>query len=150
MDLQVQVTRVIAGRVMEEFPDLKLIFSHFGGGIAAVKERLAAKSGRFGTLKRPFEESFDRLYFDTAGFEGGPIALRCAVAGIRPTGWFSRPIIRRISPGATTQSGKTVPRHSRSTSTRFAGSIFRPAAADAILGGTAAKLLHLERGAVAA
>jgi len=44
VDLQIAVTRVIAGRVMEEFPALKLVFSHFGGGIAAVKERFYAIS----------------------------------------------------------------------------------------------------------
>jgi predicted TIM-barrel fold metal-dependent hydrolase len=35
-------------------------------------------------LPKPFEEYFDRLYFDMAGFEGSPIALRCALEGIRP------------------------------------------------------------------
>ena len=31
-----------------------------------------------------FGDYFDRLYFDMAGFEGSPIALRCAMEGIRP------------------------------------------------------------------
>jgi predicted TIM-barrel fold metal-dependent hydrolase len=143
MDLQVQIARVIAGRIMEEFPDLKLIFSHFGGGIAAVKERLAAKSGRFGTLTRPFEESFDRLYFDTAGFEGGPIALRCAVAGIRADRLVFATDYPQDFTGATTQTGKTF-----LDIREYINEIRRldlPAGgADAILGGTAANLLHLD------
>jgi predicted TIM-barrel fold metal-dependent hydrolase len=142
MDLQVQVARVIAGRVMEDFPNLKLIFSHFGGGIAATKERLMAKSGRFGTLTRPFEESFDRLYFDTAGFEGGPIALRCAVAGIRPDRLVFATDYPQDFTGATTQSGKTV-----ADIREYINEIRRlnlaAGAANAVLGGTAAKLLHL-------
>jgi predicted TIM-barrel fold metal-dependent hydrolase len=142
MDLQVQVARVIAGRVMEEFPDLKLVFSHFGGGIAAVKERLAAKSGRFGTLTRPFEESFDRLYFDTAGFEGGPVALRCAVEGIRPDRLVFATDYPQDFTGATTQSGKTY-----TDIAKYIADIrsldLPEGAADAILGGTAARLLHL-------
>jgi aminocarboxymuconate-semialdehyde decarboxylase len=141
VDLQVAVARVIAGRVMEEFPALKLVFSHFGGGIAAVKERLAAKAGRFGTLKRPFDESFDRLYFDTAGFEGGPIALRCAVTGIRPDRLVFATDYPQDFTGATTQSGKGVP-HIREYIELVRS--LAPDSAAAILGGTAARLLHLE------
>lgn len=149
MDLQVQVARVIAGRVMEEFPDLKLIFSHFGGGIAAVKERLAAKSGRFGTLTRPFEESFDRLYFDTAGFEGGPVALRCAVAGIRPDRLVFATDYPQDFTGATTQSGKTF-LDIRAYIDDIRSLDLPAGASDAILGGTAATLLHLDAAASAA
>jgi len=82
-DLQLAATRLIAGGVLEAFPDLRVVIAHFGGGIAAIKERLQAKAGRFGTLRRPFDEYFDRLYFDMAGFEGGPIALACAMEGIK-------------------------------------------------------------------
>jgi predicted TIM-barrel fold metal-dependent hydrolase len=35
-------------------------------------------------LPKPFADYFDRLYFDMAGFEGSPIALRCAMEGIKP------------------------------------------------------------------
>ena len=147
-DLQLAVARVIAGRVMEKFPTLKLVFSHFGGGISAVKERLANKAGRFGTLTQPFEESFDRLYFDLAGFEGGPIALQCALAGIR----LDRLVFGSDYPqdftGATTQKGKGVP-HIREYIELVRGSGLPAGAAAAILGGTAAKLLHLDAAAPA-
>ena len=82
-DLGVAVTRLIAGGVVERYPDLQLIFAHFGGGLAGYKERISRSSFRF-KLPRSFDDYFDRLYFDMAGFEGSPIALRCALEGIKP------------------------------------------------------------------
>jgi len=142
VDLQVAATRVIAGRVMERFPSLKLVFSHFGGGIAAVKERLMGKAGRFGTLTRPFEESFDRLYFDTAGFEGGPVALKCAVAGIRADRLVFATDYPQDFTGATSQSGKGVAQIAEYIAS-IRGLALPDGAASAILGGTAARLLRL-------
>jgi predicted TIM-barrel fold metal-dependent hydrolase len=83
LDLQTAVTRVIAGGVLDRFPELRLIFGHLGGGIAAIKERLVKKSFRFGP-ERDFDHYFDKLYFDMAGFEGGMGAVRCALTGIGP------------------------------------------------------------------
>src|ERR1044071_1259016 len=82
-DLGLAVTRLIAGGVIERYPDLEFIFAHFGGGLAGYKERIARSSYRF-KLPQRFEDYFDRLYFDMAGFEGSSIALRCALEGIRP------------------------------------------------------------------
>ena len=82
-DLGVAVTRLIAGGVLERHPELQFIFAHFGGGLAGYKERIVRSSYRF-KLPKAFAEYFDLLYFDMAGFEGSPIALRCAVEGIRP------------------------------------------------------------------
>ena len=82
-DLGVAVTRLIAGGVLDRYPDLRLVFAHFGGGLAGYKERIARSSYRF-KLPKLFEEYFDLLYFDMAGFEGSPIALRCALEGIKP------------------------------------------------------------------
>lgn len=84
VDLAVATTRIIAGGVLERFPELKFVIGHFGGGIAAVKDRLIVKGHRLGSLKRSFEEYFGMLYFDIAGFEGGTTALGCALLGIRP------------------------------------------------------------------
>ena len=83
VDLTVATTRLIAGGILDRFPQLKLVIAHFGGGIAAVKDRLLAKGYRFGTLKRSFADYFEMLYFDLAGFEGGLPALHCALQGIR-------------------------------------------------------------------
>jgi predicted TIM-barrel fold metal-dependent hydrolase len=143
VDLQVAVTRVIAGRVMEEYPTLKLVFAHLGGGIAAIRERLEAKAGRFGTLTRPFAESFDRLYFDTAGFEGGPIALRCALAGIRHDRLVFATDYPQDFTGATTQTGKGI-EGIREYVGMIRGLELPGGAAAAILGATAARLLHLD------
>src|SRR4249920_2473003 len=80
----VATTRLIAGGIYDRFPNLKIVMAHFGGGIAAVKDRLVGKGYRFGTLKKPFGEYYDMVYFDMAGFEGGITALHCALEGIRP------------------------------------------------------------------
>jgi predicted TIM-barrel fold metal-dependent hydrolase len=82
-DLGVAITRLIAGGLVEQFPDLRFVFAHFGGGLAGYKERISRSSYRF-KLPRSFDDYFDRLYFDMAGFEGSPIALRCALEGIKP------------------------------------------------------------------
>jgi predicted TIM-barrel fold metal-dependent hydrolase len=82
-DLGVAVTRLIAGKVLERYPELSFVISHFGGGLAGYKERIARSAYRF-KLPKSFRDYFDRLYFDMAGFEGSPIALRCAMEGIRP------------------------------------------------------------------
>jgi predicted TIM-barrel fold metal-dependent hydrolase len=84
VDLTVATTRLVAGGIFDRFPDLKIVMAHFGGGIAAVKDRLVAKGYRFGSLKKPFSDYYDMVYFDMAGFEGGTIALHCALQGIRP------------------------------------------------------------------
>ena len=77
------MTRLIAGGVLERHPELQFVFAHFGGGLAGYKERIARSSYRF-RLPKAFAEYFDLLYFDMAGFEGSPIAMRCALEGIRP------------------------------------------------------------------
>jgi predicted TIM-barrel fold metal-dependent hydrolase len=82
-DLGVALTRLIAGGVVERFADLKLVFAHFGGGLAGYKERISRSSYRF-KLPKSFDDYFDQLYFDMAGFEGSPIALRCALEVIKP------------------------------------------------------------------
>lgn len=82
-DLGVAVTRLIAGGVLDRYPELKLVFAHFGGGLAGYKERISRSSYRF-KLPKSFDDYFDLLYFDMAGFEGSPIALRCALEVIKP------------------------------------------------------------------
>ena len=84
VDLTVATTRLIAGGVFDRFPNLRIVMAHFGGGIAAVKDRLVAKGYRFGTLKKSFGDYYEMIYFDMAGFEGGTTALNCALQGIRP------------------------------------------------------------------
>lgn len=84
VDLTVATTRLIAGGIFDRYPGLKIVMAHFGGGIAAVKDRLVSKGYRFGTLKKPFADYYGMVYFDMAGFEGGAVALHCALQGIGP------------------------------------------------------------------
>lgn len=106
VDLSVATTRIIAGGVLDRFPGLKFVIGHFGGGIASVKDRLVAKGYRFGTLKRPFEEYFDMLYFDMAGFEGGLTALRCGLLGIKPERLVFATDYPQDFTGVSTDTGK--------------------------------------------
>jgi predicted TIM-barrel fold metal-dependent hydrolase len=143
MDLALAATRIIAGGILERFPNLKFIIGHFGGGISAVKDRLVAKAYRFGTLKRPFEEYFDLLYFDLAGFEGGLIALRCALLGINPERLVFASDYPQDFTGVSTDTGRGM------TALReYIGAVknleLREEVKDGILGSTAAKLLKLQ------
>jgi predicted TIM-barrel fold metal-dependent hydrolase len=73
---------LIAGGVVERYPELRFVFAHFGGGLAGYKERISRSSYRF-KLPKAFDDYFNQLYFDMAGFEGSPIALRCALEVIK-------------------------------------------------------------------
>jgi predicted TIM-barrel fold metal-dependent hydrolase len=106
VDLTVATTRLIAGGVLDRVPQLKLVIAHFGGGIAAVKDRLLAKAYRFGTLKRSFADYFEMLYFDLAGFEGGLPALHCALLGIRPERLLFASDYPQDFTGVNTDTGK--------------------------------------------
>src|SRR3990172_5972399 len=89
------VCRVIMGGVLEEFPTLKIVFSHMGGGIAALWERVERYANYWGPkfwgwdrkespLSRPVRDYLDMLYFDMAGAEGGMNAVRCALTTLTP------------------------------------------------------------------
>jgi predicted TIM-barrel fold metal-dependent hydrolase len=143
LDLSLAVTRLIAGGVLEAFPALKLVMAHFGGGIAAIKERLINKAYRFGTqLSRSFEEYFGQLYFDMAGFEGGPAALQCALSGIKPERLVFATDYPQDFTGVVTNTGKgSAQIRDYIQSVR---DLPLPAAAiESMLGGTAARLLKL-------
>jgi aminocarboxymuconate-semialdehyde decarboxylase len=106
VDLTVAITRLIAGGIFDRVPNLKIVMAHFGGGIAAVKDRLIGKGYRFGTLKRPFGEYYDKVYFDMAGFEGGITALNCALQGIRPERMVFASDYPQDFTGVNTDTGK--------------------------------------------
>jgi aminocarboxymuconate-semialdehyde decarboxylase len=142
LDLAVAATRLVAGGVLERFPALKFVIGHFGGGISAIKERLVAKGYRFGTLKRPFEEYFDLLYFDMAGFEGGLGALRCGLLGIKPERLVFATDYPQDFTGACTDTGKggeAIRDYIRAVKSLDLEEEIK----DGILGSTAARLLKL-------
>jgi aminocarboxymuconate-semialdehyde decarboxylase len=114
----------------------------------AIKERIEAKSFRFGTLQRPFAESFRRLYFDMAGFEGGPAALQCALTGIAPEQLVFGTDYPQDFTDVMTATGRGV-RGIVDYVTCIRALDLPPAAKDAMLGGTALRLLGLPGGAPA-
>jgi predicted TIM-barrel fold metal-dependent hydrolase len=142
VDLTVATARLIAGGVFDRFPDLKIVMAHFGGGIAAVKERLVGKGYRFGTLKRPFGEYFDMVYFDMAGFEGGLAALNCALQSIRPQRLVFASDYPQDFTGVNTDTGRGM-KELRGYIDAVRRLDLNEEIKEAILGGTAARLLKL-------
>jgi len=142
LDLTVATTRLIAGGILDRFSGLKIVMAHFGGGIAAVKERLVGKGYRFGTLKRPFGEYYDMVYFDMAGFEGGVAALFCALQGIRPERLVFASDYPQDFTGVNTDTGKGM-KELRDYINAVRGLPLDEKQKDAMLGGTAARLLKL-------
>lgn len=140
-DLGLAVTRLIAGGVVERYPDLQFVFAHFGGGLAGYKERISRSSYRF-KLPSSFDDYFDRLFFDMAGFEGSPSALRCALEAIRP----ERMVFATDYPQNFNNSD---PKQGRSVDGvgEYIDDIRRlpldATVKDGMLGGTAAKLLKI-------
>jgi aminocarboxymuconate-semialdehyde decarboxylase len=95
-DLALATSRICLGGVLEEFPDLKFIIAHFGGGISSIKERLDRYVKYWGAkfwggkplISEPyaerFNEHFSKLYFNMAGREIGICAVKCALTNISP------------------------------------------------------------------
>jgi predicted TIM-barrel fold metal-dependent hydrolase len=142
VDLTVATTRLIAGGIFDRFPNLKIVMAHFGGGIAAVKDRLVGKGYRFGTLKRPFGDYYDQVYFDMSGFEGGLVALNCALQGIRPERLVFASDYPQDFTGVNTDTGKGMSDLRRYVDT-LRGLPLAEEIKNAMLGGTAAALLKI-------
>lgn len=98
-DIAANAVRLILGGVLVEFPDLKFVISHMGGGISSIMERIERYVHFWGDKiwtelggtppfgephKENFRKYFQRLYFDMAGFEGGMNAVTCALTAISP------------------------------------------------------------------
>jgi len=62
----VSVISILNSKVFEDFPKLKLIVCHGGGAIPYQIGRFRAARIKGGRAKETFEESFRKLYFDTA------------------------------------------------------------------------------------
>ena len=77
------------GGVLEDFPDLKFVISHMGGGISSIMERIEQyldfPDATGSRIRKPFRHYFDKLYFDLAGSVGGMNAVKCALTTINPT-----------------------------------------------------------------
>jgi predicted TIM-barrel fold metal-dependent hydrolase len=142
VDLTVATTRLIAGGIFDRFPTVNIVMAHFGGGIAAVKDRLVGKGYRFGTLKKSFDEYYDMVYFDMAGFEGGLAALNCALQGIRPERLVFASDYPQDFTGVNTDTGKGM-RELKNYIETIRNLPLDQKSKEKILGGTAAVLLKL-------
>jgi predicted TIM-barrel fold metal-dependent hydrolase len=92
-DLANATARLILSGVLERFPDLKIIMAHFGGGIAALRERIdiwgkldhwSDPAEMAKRISRPFTWYLEKMYFDLAGYTGGMNALKCALTTVSP------------------------------------------------------------------
>ena len=80
--LMVAVVRIINAGILDEFPDLRILVAHFGGGIGRYRGRIRGLQQRdaWGTRdiprhgrspRLPFDHYLDeRLFFDSAGWAG--------------------------------------------------------------------------------
>ena len=71
-------TRLALSGVLEECPDVRIVWSHLGGGLAMIMDRLDRGYQRFSTCPHPPSYYLRRCYFDTACTHGP--ALDCAHA----------------------------------------------------------------------
>jgi aminocarboxymuconate-semialdehyde decarboxylase len=71
-------TRLALGGVLEECPDVRIVWSHLGGGLAMIMDRLDRGYQRFSRAPHPPSYYLRRCYFDTACTHGP--ALDCAHA----------------------------------------------------------------------
>lgn len=107
-----------------------------------MKDRLVGKGYRFGTLKKPFAEYFDMVYFDMAGFEGGQVALNCALEAIRPQRLVFASDYPQDFTGVNTDTGKGMS-ELKSYIETIRNLQLETTQKEAILGDTAAALLQL-------
>ncbi|MDE3076105.1 MAG: amidohydrolase [Chloroflexota bacterium] len=88
------VLQLVCGGVLDEFPRLKIVMSHFGGGITSMVGRIRDYQDKafWGLADDPIHgrrprQDFDhylheRLYFDTGGHFGEMTAVRAALLNI--------------------------------------------------------------------
>lgn len=144
-ELVTAVMRLVCGGVLDEFPRLNVVMSHFGGGLTALVGRIRDYQDKafWGVAddpihgKRPkhgFDHYLSRLYFDTGGHFGEMTAVRAALLNIPPGNLLF---------------GTDYPQEIRDEKQVkvFIDNLRRlelpPAQIDAILGGTAARLVGL-------
>ena len=71
-------TKLALSGVLEEYPDVKIVWSHLGGSLAMILDRIDRGYQRFSSCPHPPSYYLRRCYFDTACVHGP--ALECARA----------------------------------------------------------------------
>jgi len=92
LDITGAAFRLCFGGVLEDFPDLKFIVTHFGGAITALKDRMDLYVELCGDVfyrdevltTRPWNNYFDKLYFNLAGRGRGIASVKAALTCIKP------------------------------------------------------------------
>ncbi len=144
LDITGATFRLCLGGVLEDFPDLKFIVTHFGGALPALKDRMDLYIELCGDAfyrdevltGRPWNEHFDKLYFNMAGRGRGIATVKCALTCISPrklmfaTDW--------------PPNFENEPQDCRDFIADIRALDLPGADIDAMLGGTAAALLGLE------
>ncbi len=147
-ELVTAVLRLVCGGVLDRFPRLTVVMSHFGGGLSALVGRIRdyqdkafwGLSGDPVHGKRPqhaFDHYLSRLYFDTGGHFGEMTAVRAALLNIPPDNLLF---------------GTDYPQEIRDQEQvkqfidNLRGLDLPPQQIDAILGETAARIVGLARG----
>jgi len=69
-------TKLVLAGVLEECPDVKIVWSHLGGSLPMILDRIDRGYQRFSSCPRPPSYYLRRCYFDTACTHGP--ALECA------------------------------------------------------------------------
>ena len=92
LDIAGAAFRLCFGGVLEAFPDLKVIVTHFGGALAALKDRMDLYVELCGDVfyrdevltTRPWNESFEKLYFNLAGRGRGIASVKSLLTCVSP------------------------------------------------------------------
>jgi aminocarboxymuconate-semialdehyde decarboxylase len=71
-------TKLALSGTLERYPDVKIVWSHLGGGLAMIVDRIDRSYQRFSKCPHPPSYYLRRCYFDTACVHGP--ALECARA----------------------------------------------------------------------
>jgi predicted TIM-barrel fold metal-dependent hydrolase len=93
--LMAVVVRLINGGVLDDFPGMKIVMSHLGGGFALWITRILSYQNKefWGTAghprhgkkaKRPFRDYLSEMYFDTGGLTGDINPVKATLAEVSP------------------------------------------------------------------
>ena len=105
-DLGVAVTRLIAGGVLERYPELSLVISHFGGGLAGYKRESRARPIASSYQNPSAIISTDFILIWPASKEVPSLCV-APWKGYGLSGWCSPPIIPRTSTMTIRRRAKT-------------------------------------------
>ncbi len=120
-------TKLALSGVLEACPDVKIVWSHLGGGLAMILDRIDRGYQRFSSCPQPPSYYLRRCYFDTACTHGP--ALECA----RATWGVNRLVFGTDVPH--------VPNTEKETIAALRSTLWSPSELEDVFGGTVRKLI---------